>query len=596
MSTSALPITAALVALVIGPLCAHAGRNSAGLRAGVDGFVIASVGGLTLLLIAPAALVAGGWAAFAFLLLGLGMPTVLHRVGRPGAALTADQILVLGLVLHAFIESAALATSNSDESLWLAIAAHRVPVGLAVFLLAHNLRSAWMSIALLVAATLAGYAGGQAAVGFMNETHDAWLQGFVAGSLLHVLRGHGLGHLLGQSGHRHARETAHAPAGGEDDCCADDHQHHTTPISVAGAVGALLGGLLVVVVLGDPHDHHEFPYGEQISHTFVTLAFESAPALLAGYVLAGLISAALTVRRAQWLQGGSRLGQAGKGVAFGLPLPICSCGVLPLYETLIRCGVPGTAALAFLIATPELGIDAFLLSLPLLGTELAVARLVAALLVALTVAMLLGRMLRPQPGAVVEAGPAPGPRPHRLRDGLRFGLVELFDHTMPWILAGLLIAALIEPLLNESLIASVPDMLQVPVFALLGVPAYVCASGATPIAAIAIGNGVSPGAAMAFLIAGPATNVTTFGILSRLHSPRFALLFGLGVTIAAILVGWTLDLVGIGVDGALVDRDMHEPSTLQIVSLAALVLLTLASLFRQGPRGMLTQIVAPFRS
>ena len=166
---------------------------------------------------------------------------------------------------------------------------------------------------------------------------------------------------------------------------------------------------------------------------------------------------------------------------------------------------------------------------------------------------------------------------------------------MPWIALGLIIAAAAEPLLSHGSIASIPTALQVPLAALIGVPVYVCASGATPIAALAIHKGLSTGAAMAFLIAGPATNVTTFGVLARLHGRRVAFLFGVSVTALAVIAGWTIDLIGVSAVPVLEGHaavDAHG-SWFSVTAVVVLSLLVVASLVRQGPRGAIQQILDP---
>src|SRR5262249_52536105 len=115
----------------------------------------------------------------------------------------------------------------------------------------------------------------------------------------------------------------------------------------------------------------------------------------------------------------------------------------------------------------------------------------------------------------------------RLAGGLRYGFGDMVDSTAPWILVGLGLAALLGPWLSAGGVEGVPRALEVPLFALIGMPLYVCASGSTPLAAVLIAKGVSPGAAIAFLLTGPATNVTTFGVLARLHSKKTAALFAL---------------------------------------------------------------------
>jgi uncharacterized membrane protein YraQ (UPF0718 family) len=269
--------------------------------------------------------------------------------------------------------------------------------------------------------------------------------------------------------------------------------------------------------------------------------------------------------------------------------------VLPLYEALVRRGVPATAAVGFLIATPELGIDAILLSVPLLGGQLTVARLVAAFAVALVTALVVGRVVGP-PAPVGDAQgrrQAQPPLRQRIVAGLRFGLEELFDHTMPWVLAGLLVAAWAQPLLSHAWLQAVPGYLQVPLFALLGIPLYVCASGATPLAAVAIFAGVSPGAALAFLLAGPATNVTTFGVMRRLHGQRAAVWLGVVVVVGAILVGWGVNALDLETLGGSHDHHHEESPWWQWACVITLGLLLLASLFRQGPRGVMAQLMDP---
>jgi len=371
------------------------------------------------------------------------------------------------------------------------------------------------------------------------------------------------------------------------------------------ALGALLGALSLIGMSYLGHDYaHEHGGSESnvptFFETFSVLVFESAPALLLGYALAGVIPFLLTPSRTTALGRGGKVIQSLRGVAFGLPLPVCSCGVLPLYESLIRRGAPPVAAVAFFVATPELGLDAALLSIPLLGSSLTIARIVTAFAVAVLVALLVGSQTAT---ALSSENDSPqriqlAPWSQRVREGLRFGFVEVFDHTMPWIVLGLIVAAVAEPMLSHDFIKQIPAVLQVPLAAIISVPIYVCASGATPVAALAIHKGLSSGAAIAFLIAGPATNVTTFGVLTRLHSRRIAILFGLAVSMLAIIAGWGVDVLGVEAAPVL---DAHayvdnHGSWINWVCVYVLSLLVVASLFRQGPRGALRQIMEPIHT
>src|SRR5690606_17885966 len=137
----------------------------------------------------------------------------------------------------------------------------------------------------------------------------------------------------------------------------------------------------------------------------------------------------------------------------------------------------------------------------------------------------------------------------------------------------------IEPLLDPAWLAALPGGADVALFALLGMPAYVCASGATPFVAVLIHKGVSPGAALAFLLTGPATNVTTFGVLARLHGRRIAALFGAMVAALAIGLGHATNaLLPRGGGPPLDQLALEGPGALELASLAALAAVFLASL------------------
>jgi hypothetical protein len=160
--------------------------------------------------------------------------------------------------------------------------------------------------------------------------------------------------------------------------------------------------------------------------------------------------------------------------------------------------------------------------------------------------------------------------------------------------AGLFVASLIEPLVDAAWLASLPDALEVPLLAIIGIPLYVCASGATPLVAVLMHKGLSAGAAIAFLLTGPATNIVTFGVLNALHGRRVALAFGVFVTGLAICMGYMVNLWMPSVSIPLHELAAAESSVLNIVCLAGLCLLLLVSLLRQGPRGFIEQL-APFQ-
>jgi len=125
-------------------------------------------------------------------------------------------------------------------------------------------------------------------------------------------------------------------------------------------------------------------------------------------------------------------------------------------------------------------------------------------------------------------------------------------------------------------------------------PLYVCASGSTPLAALLIAKGVSPGAAIAFLLTGPATNVTTFGVLARLHSKRTALFFAGTTALATMSLGWMANLYVAARPSAVVE-ELHEDhgGVLAIASTVILLALFVVSLLRQGTRNFVGQVISP---
>ncbi len=570
-----------IAVLALGPVVLWVARRWPALLRGLDGFVLASVGGIVVADVLPEALQRGGVLALLLVAAGLMGPGWLEtRLQRAATAVHTLALVmgVLGLALHAALDGAALAGASDAQAQGLATAVllHRLPEGLTIWWLlapTQGPRIAALVLLGVAAATATGFGLAAAASGIAETGPLAWVQALVAGSLLHVVF------------HR----TQHVDAA---------PQTATPGRQWAGGVGALLGlGLLVVVLR-----HHDAADGHaHQGEVFWELARESALALVIAYAAAGLVQSLLPQASLRWLARGSRLGQAVRGTAFGLPLPICSCGVVPVYRSLALAGTPTAAGIAFLVATPELGLDAVLLSFPLLGAQLAGVRLAAAALVAVVVGISLdwalqrgwtGPALRTEPPKLPDHPTSPGSWTARTLSGLRIGFGDMVDHTGPWVVVGLGVATLGQPLLAGGDMARWPAGLDVPIFALLGMPMYVCASGATPLAAVLIAGGVSPGAGLAFLLTGPATNVSTFGVLAQLHGRRFALGFAGCTAVASIALGWATNLLLQGYRvPALGGPDHEHHGWVDEAALVALVALLVASLLRQGPRGFLGQVL-----
>ena len=580
--SSALLLTASLIALVLAPLLYRWARAVPGALAALDGFVFVSIAGLTIGHVLPETVELAGWGTLLAALLGMIGPLLVERwIHRAAERVheTALGLALLGVLAHAVADGMALSGvghHGGEGVLPVAVLVHRLPVALTVWsLLAtpYGVTRALGVLAVIGVGTVAGFGYGGGATAGWSATWLGYFQALVAGSLLHVVI-----HSATHDDAEAARPFGwHLPSG----------------------IGALLG-LGLVFALGSwevgGHAHEAAEHGGVVA-MLSAMALESAPALVLAYLVSGLVHVYLPKAGLKWLGGGSRAAQATKGVAFGLPLPMCSCGVIPVYRSLVVGGVPATAGMAFFVATPELGLDAIFLSIPLLGPEITAARVVAAVVVALVVGLVVGGMASRQPvtgSRSVDDEPLPVGAWPRLREALRVGYGEMVDATIPWIILGLVIAAVLDPVLRDpdSLLSHVPGSLEVALFAVLGMPAYVCASGATPLVAILVAHGVSPGAAVAFLLTGPATNVTTFGVLSELHGKRIAAAFGLAIAVSAVAIGHVINIaLPLNIEAPVGHLHTDGAGWLRIGSLGILILLTVLSLLRQGPREFVANIV-----
>ncbi|MBN2169700.1 MAG: SO_0444 family Cu/Zn efflux transporter [Candidatus Krumholzibacteriota bacterium] len=293
---------------------------------------------------------------------------------------------------------------------------------------------------------------------------------------------------------------------------------------------------------------------------------QMAPWLLFGFLVAGALSVLVSPA---WLErhlGARKRGAVLKAALFGVPLPLCSCGVIPVAASLRRHGAGRPATTSFLLSTPQTGVDSIVVTWSLLGPVFAVFRPLAALVSGIAGGALVravdGEGREPtggEPGggpaasgedagcgaaAAGEAGCcadccAP-PGRGGLRQALRYGLVTLPRDIAVALLLGVAIAGLLAALLPPDALAPYlgGGVLSILALMALGVPIYVCATASVPIAAGLIHLGVSPGAALAFLIAGPATNAATITTVWRVLGQRTTIAYL--ATIAASAVGWGL--------------------------------------------------------
>jgi uncharacterized membrane protein YraQ (UPF0718 family)/copper chaperone CopZ len=288
-----------------------------------------------------------------------------------------------------------------------------------------------------------------------------------------------------------------------------------------------------------------------------------APYLLLGFAVAGLLSVVISPEWVERHLGGNGLGQVLKASLFGVPLPLCSCGVIPVAASLRRHGASKGATTAFLLSTPQTGVDSVAVTYGLLGPFLAVVRPLAALITGVFGGGLVqafngdGVTVDPDADNFQEGSSCssdccdddkPKNRP-KLVEALRYGLVVLPRDIGKALILGVaisgLIAAFVAPQALESYLGG--GLWPMLAAMAIGIPLYVCATASTPIALGLIHAGLSPGAALVFLISGPATNSAALTTLWKVLGRRAAILYLLTVAVASGATGLAVDgLIGAG--------------------------------------------------
>jgi len=296
-------------------------------------------------------------------------------------------------------------------------------------------------------------------------------------------------------------------------------------------------------------------YAKTIIMDFWAIIIEMSPYLLFGFFMAGLLSVLVSQPLVERHLGGRGFWPLFKASLFGVPLPLCSCSVIPVSMSLHKHGASKGATIAFLLSTPQTGVDSILVTLSLLGPVFAVFRPVAALVTGLV------------GGALVDVfgqgGKTEGKPPEKCTDeccshekkgrvvrGLKYGFVTLPRDIGRAMLIGLAVAAFISALVPPNFFA---ESLGTGIFAmvvmmLLGIPVYVCATASVPVAAAMIMKGLTPGAALVFLMTGPATNAASFVTIWKVLGTRTAIAYLAAVAGCALASGILLDYIAAGMN------------------------------------------------
>lgn len=294
---------------------------------------------------------------------------------------------------------------------------------------------------------------------------------------------------------------------------------------------------------------------EEIYHLFL----EMAPYLMIGLIFVGILHIFFSKELIVKQIGKNNISSVLKSAIFGIPLPLCSCGVIPSSVYMARNGASKPSVISFLISTPQTGIDSIIATYGMMGWVFAIYRPIAALFMGLfggLISIFIGKSnnghssIEPKTNIPenidIDTFQQSNDFKNKLKKMAKYAFVEFLDDISVQFLIGLVIAGLIsyfipDDFFRDSTINS--GLLGMLLMILISAPMYVCATASIPIAVSLLMKGFSPGVAFVFLAVGPATNAASFAIILKVLGKKLALAYLFSIIISAIIFGYILDFI-----------------------------------------------------
>lgn len=340
---------------------------------------------------------------------------------------------------------------------------------------------------------------------------------------------------------------------------------------------------------------------EICSEFWITLTAMS-PYLLFGFLVAGIMSVLLSPETVETHLGRRGIWPVIKASLFGVPLPLCSCGVIPVTVSLRKHGASRGACISFLLSTPQTGIDSLFVTYSLLGPVFAIFRPLIAFMTGIIGGFAV-QAITPA-GTQTEADSDTNGnlnsdagiddkskakvqcqsscceknQENKLVKLLKYAFISLPKDIGAPMLTGLIIAALMSAFIPEDFVLDGVEKLglfgTMVVMMVLGIPVYVCATASVPLAAVMIAKGISPGAALVFLMTGPATNAAAFATIWKVMGGKTAIIYILTVILCALGSGLLLEALFPDL-GVTLKEHHHEMGPSILAHLSAIVLLAM---------------------
>ncbi|PID95674.1 MAG: heavy metal-associated domain-containing protein [Bacteroidetes bacterium] len=289
---------------------------------------------------------------------------------------------------------------------------------------------------------------------------------------------------------------------------------------------------------------------QQFFLDFLNILHEMSPYLLLGFFFAGMLKIFIPQQMIERYFGGKSVKSVLYAAFLGVPLPLCSCGVIPTGVSIYRNGAGKGATVSFLISTPQTGVDSILVTYSLLGLPFAIVRPIVALVTGVFGGAITNQFaesetvsLNQMPDSSCDVNLSTrkykNPLIQNIYRMFKYAFVDFLQDISKWLMIGLLLAALVSVLIPENFFGDfIGNMwLEMLIALLVSIPLYICATGSVPIAAVLMMKGLSPGAALVFLMAGPATNIATITVLRKVLGQKTTYLYLISIISGAFVFG-----------------------------------------------------------
>ncbi len=302
--------------------------------------------------------------------------------------------------------------------------------------------------------------------------------------------------------------------------------------------------------------------GYEILKASWSIYLDVAIYMLLGFFIAGILYIFFKADKIKKYLGTGKIKPVILSALFGIPIPLCSCGVVPVAAGLKRQGANNGAALAFMIATPESGVDSIAISWAILDPIMTIIRPIAGFITAIATGIVqnfFGIENKPNLEPIMEknrgceCSSSSCAIAQKDKQNIRTKIKAVFQYSYGELLSdiekpfiiGILLAGVITFLFPKDLStwSNNHQFLSMLMMLIAGIPMYVCATSSTPIAAALIIKGLNPGAALVFLIAGPATNAATIMIVKSLFNTRALVIYLSMIAICSIAMGFLLNYI-----------------------------------------------------